>query len=358
MRNEVLAFALAFMTSFGLTPLARHLAFRTGMLDMPGSRKIHVSPMPLLGGLALYAAAVLAFLISLQGSARGQMIGIVAGATLLVLVGLLDDRGLLHHQVKLLGAMPLAAVILIVSGIQGEFPWPLPEPWYSFLSLTLTFFWMVGITAAFSILDHMDGLCAGVAAIASAFSLYFAVVNGQVLVSLLAAAVLGASLGFLPWNFSPARIFLGDGGAMLLGFLVAALGIKLRFLEVPRQVSWMIPVLIVIVPIFDTTLVTVSRLRRGLIPFMSPGKDHTAHRLMNIGLKQREAVLVMYLGGLAGGVLAIVMTKLATSRAFMLAGLVSVFVITLLVLLERAPYEGQKRLDQGDTIGDHPTLVP
>src|SRR5207245_2059452 len=149
-------------------------------------------------------------------------------------------------------------------------------------------------TAAFSILDHMDGLVSGVAAIASFFFALLAIMNGQVLVASLGAAVLGASLGFLRWNFKPAKIFMGDGGAMFLGFMVATLGLKLRLTETPQSIAWMVPAMVLAVPVFDTMLVIISRSRRGLLPFASPGKDHTAHRLANLGLGQRGAVLVIY----------------------------------------------------------------
>src|SRR5262249_23882596 len=155
----------------------------------------------------------------------------------------------------------------------------------------------VGITASFSILDHMDGLCAGVAATASIFFALLAYLSGQTLVTTLAAAVLGAATGFLRWNFKPAKIFMGDGGAMFLGFLMATLALKLRLEHASPISGWLAPLLILGVTIFDTTLVTISRSRRGLLPFATPGKDHAAHRLSNLGLGHRGAVVCMYLLG-------------------------------------------------------------
>src|SRR5204862_1907360 len=175
-----------------------------------------------------------------------------------------------------MGAMPAAAVILMAVGIRadvfGRFLGATPLTTAADLALTLV--WVVGITAAFSILDHMDGLCAGVAAIAASFFAVLALSDGQILVATLAAAVLGAALGFLRWNFNPARIFMGDGGAMFLGFMMATLGLKLR-VENSSIAAQLVPVFVLAVPIFDTTLVTISRARRGLMPFSSPGKDHT-----------------------------------------------------------------------------------
>jgi UDP-GlcNAc:undecaprenyl-phosphate GlcNAc-1-phosphate transferase len=209
----------------------------------------------------------------------------------------------------------------------------------------LTVVWVVGITAAFNILDHMDGLDAGIAAIASAFFLLFAVLSGQLLMAPLAAAVLGASLGFLRWNFNPAKIFMGDGGALLLGFLLATLGVMLRVPSLPAETAWMVPVLILGVPIFDTTLVTISRIRRGLLPFASPGKDHTAHRLAALGLGQRGAVLVMYAGGIGFGLLAVAVHRLSAGQGYTLAGLVGLAALLAIVLLEGVPYERQERID-------------
>ena len=162
----------------------------------------------------------------------------------------------------------------------------------------------------------MDGLASGVTAIASLFFTILAVREGQVLVATLGAALLGGSLGFLIWNFNPAKIFMGDGGAMFLGFMVATLGLKLRLHNVPETTSWMIPVLLLIVPIFDTTLVSISRTRRGLIPFASPGKDHTAHRLANVGLGQRGAVLALYAVGAVSGLLALLVCGISVVFAY------------------------------------------
>ncbi len=161
--------------------------------------------------------------------------------------------------------------------------------------------------------------------------------------SVLAAAVLGAAAGFLRWNFKPAKIFMGDGGAMFLGFLMATLGLKLRLEHSNHFASWLAPVLVLGATICDTTLVTISRSRRGLLPFATPGKDHAAHRLANVKLGQRGAVLVMYLIGAISGSLAILASYLSTARAILLA--VAVIATTLIgvALLERAPYERQAK---------------
>src|SRR5712664_4236433 len=349
MAAGLLAFFIALFASLMLVVPVRALALRVGMVDLPGPRKVHLTPIPLLGGLAMYAAVVIAVLLAFNGPARAQIVGILIGATLVAGVGILDDRGLLHHQVKLFVGMPLATAILLVSGIHAQvFSMLVGGRSGDFLDAVLTVVWVVGITASFSILDHMDGLCAGVAAVASVFLAMLAYLNGQTLVTTLAAAVLGAATGFLRWNFKPAKIFMGDGGAMFLGYLMATLGLKLRLENSNHLSSWLAPILILGVTIFDTTLVTISRSRRGLLPFATPGKDHVAHRLANLGLGQRGAVLTLYgLGGVFG-LLALGVSRLPVGQGYALAALTLLAVLTAVAILERAPYDRQQaRLKSG-----------
>ena len=342
MAAGLFAFFIALFASLFLTVPVRALALRVGMVDLPGPRKVHLQPIPLLGGLAMYAGVVLGVLFLFNGPAREQIEGILAGATLIAAVGILDDRGLLHHQVKLFVGMPLAAGILLLSGIRAQvFNAIFGGRTGDLLDIVLTVVWVVGITASFSILDHMDGLCAGVAAMASAFFALLAYLNGQTLVTVLAAAVLGAASGFLRWNFKPAKIFMGDGGAMFLGFLMATLGLKLRLAESNVLSAWVVPVLVLGATIFDTTLVTISRSRRGLLPFATPGKDHAAHRLANLGLGQRGAVLAMYILGAFSGSLALLVSFLPLSLSLGLIVFAVVAALSGIAFLERAPYERQ-----------------
>src|SRR6266850_271312 len=344
MAAGLLAFFIALVASLLLTVPVRALAIRVGMVDLPGPRKVHLQPIPLLGGLAMYAGVVLGVLFLFNGPARAQIAGILAGATLIAAVGILDDRGLLHHQVKLFVGMPLAAGILLLSGIRAQvFNTIFGGRTGDLLDIVLTVVWVVGITASFSILDHMDGLCAGVAAMASAFFALLAYLNGQILVTVLAAAVLGAAAGFLRWNFKPAKFFMGDGGAMFLGFLMATLGLKLRLEHSSYLSSWLAPILILGVTIFDTTLVTISRSRRGLLPFATPGKDHAAHRLSNLGLGHRGAVLTLYLLGAIGGGAAVLVSYLSSQGAFFVGVLTLAIILMGVMYLERAPYDRQDR---------------
>src|SRR5438046_8731177 len=164
----MITFAIARATSFAVTVPVRQLALHLGMLGRPGPRKVHNTPMPLLGGLGIYCGAVLAIMLSMDGQPRGQIFSILAAATLLLIVGTLDDRGLLHHQVKLFVAMPLAALILLASGVHADvFAILWPGRAGIAADAALTIFLVTGITASFSIFDYMDGLCAGVAAIAA-----------------------------------------------------------------------------------------------------------------------------------------------------------------------------------------------
>lgn len=341
MVGTLLTVAIALGASFALTLPLRRLALQVGFVDQPAARKLHLQPVPLLGGLAIYGGMVLALVVSLHGHLEAQTTGILAGATLLGVVGLLDDRGLLHHQVKLMVAMPLAAVILLVSGIRADVFTPLAPRYGPALDVALTLLWVVGITAAFSILDHMDGLCAGVAAIAAAYFTLFAWLAGQSVVQVLAAATLGAAAGFLRWNFNPAKIFMGDSGAMFLGFLMATLGLKIRPGWMPHATAWMAPVLVLLVPVFDTFLVTLSRLRRGLLPFASPGKDHTAHRLSNLGCGHRGAVIALYGLAVLGGGLAVFVAYSRTTASYTLAAIVAAAALVAVAVLEIAPFESQ-----------------
>jgi UDP-GlcNAc:undecaprenyl-phosphate GlcNAc-1-phosphate transferase len=344
MAAGVLAFFIALFASLMLAMPVRALALRVGMVDLPGPRKVHLQPIPLLGGLAMYGGVMLAILFAFDGAARAQSAGIVTGATLVAAVGFLDDRGWLHHQIKLFVAMPFAAGILLLTGIRAQvFEILLPGPTGTILDAVLTIFWVVGITASFSILDHMDGLCAGIAAMASIFFAMLAYLSGQTLVTTLAAAVLGAATGFLRWNFKPAKIFMGDGGAMFLGFLMATLGLKLRLEQANHISGWLAPLLVLGVTIFDTTLVTISRSRRGLLPFATPGKDHAAHRLANLGLGERGAVLALYSFGALSGGIAVLVFYLSSKGAIAVAVIAVVSVGLGVAWFERAPYEAQKR---------------
>lgn len=336
MSTFLLIFAAALVMAAGGTPVARRLALRLGVIDQPNARKIHVNPIPLLGGLAIYAAVIGALALFGTKAEVSQLAAILIGASWVSFFGFWDDHQGLGAGTKLLAQLG-AALILIVGGVMVRLPLPV------WLNWAITLFWVVGITNAFNLLDNMDGLSGGLGAVAAAFFLLLAAISGQYLVGGLAAAVLGACLGFLIYNFNPARIFMGDTGSLFLGFLMAALGIKLRFPSNVPWVTWMIPLLVLGVPIFDTTLVFFSRLRRGKNPLTSPGKDHISHRLVQRGWTRREAVLLLYLAGCALGAIAIFVAVADLLAAYAVGALVAIAGLAGLIELEQRYTDDERR---------------
>ncbi len=342
--NPGIGFYLAlFVISLGLalagTPLARRLAMRTGIVDAPSARKIHLSAVPLLGGLAIFVA----FMGGLLGLSYWflplyvpQVAAIVVGATVISFFGLWDDKWGLHPVFKL-AAQVLVAAWLVATGVRVEFLRFLP--FSDLMNILATILWVVTITNAVNFMDNMDGLSSGVAAIAAAFLFLAAYQSGQWLVALMSVGLSGAAWGFVYHNFGfikgRTRIFMGDSGSLFLGYVLAALAIKLRFTS-PDFVTWMIPVLVLGLPLFDITLVVISRTRRR-IPFFRGGKDHTSHRLVALGLSKREAVMVLYLVGGGLGVAALVVTGASIADSYWLGGFVAIVGLLTLLQLERVP---------------------
>lgn len=327
----MLIFASALVIAIGGTPLARHLALRLGITDQPGARKIHVNPIPLLGGLAIYGAFIVALLLFGNRYALSELVSILVGASLMSFLGVWDDRRSLSPLLKLLGQL-LAASILVISGVRiGTFQWEA-------LNIAVTLGWVVVITNAMNLLDNMDGLSGGVGATAAIFFLLLAAMNNQYLVGALSAALVGACIGFLVYNFNPASIFMGDAGSLFLGFILAAVGIKLRFPDGIEIVTWMVPVLILGLPLFDTALVIVSRLRRGFNPLTTPGKDHVSHRLVAMGYTRREAVLICYLICAGLGVVALYITQASIVEGYIVGGTVALSGAAWLWRLEQVDF--------------------
>jgi UDP-GlcNAc:undecaprenyl-phosphate GlcNAc-1-phosphate transferase len=323
-----LAAVAAFIISILGTFFVRSTATRFAWLDQPSKRKVHEDPIPLMGGIAMYASFVIVLPLANSRVVLTEGLWVLAGATMLLIVGVIDDRRGVSPKQKL-AAQVLAGFCLIAGNVGVAF---LQNPW---LNSALTILWVVGICNAMNLLDNMDGLSAGVTAIASTAFLILAVMQGQIWISLVAAVLLGATLGFLFFNWNPATIFMGDAGSLLLGFLLAVMAIKLRFPVSDSQYSWIIPILIMGVPIFDTTLVSISRLRRG-IPLSVGGKDHTSHRLVRCGLSVRQAVGVIYAGaGVCAGVAIAVRLSADAMTAFAIAGLLVGAGCFALVALER-----------------------
>jgi UDP-GlcNAc:undecaprenyl-phosphate GlcNAc-1-phosphate transferase len=332
----IVVFVLALAFAAAGTPLARRLALALGLLDHPNARKLQKVPIPLLGGLAVIAGVFGALAIGGADLLSGadvlrQMAGTLAGATLMAGMGLWDDHRPWPAYAKL-AVQLLAAGLLIAGGVSVQL---LHVP---ALDIALTVLWVVGITNAVNFLDNMDGLSSGVVAVAAAFFALLALLQSpaQYLVGSIAAALAGGSLGFWYHNFyrRPASIFIGDVGALFLGFMLAVLGIKLRFPSNSNVVTWMAPVLVLGVPVFDTTLVVISRLRRGLNPMTTPGLDHLSHRLVARGLTSREAVLSLYLVGGALGMAAVFVARANVLEGYMAAGAVALLALYALWQLE------------------------
>ncbi len=340
---QIALIALVALTfSIVVTPLVRRLALRVGVVAVPRTRDIHVAPVPLLGGAAIYLGFVLALLLLGDRAYIRELVAILLGATLVSLFGLADDRWGLGAAAKM-GGQALAAVVLLLGGTQVQL---FAQPW---LNWAITVVWVVGITNAVNFLDNMDGLSGGVATVASAFFLLLAAMNEprQVLVGAMAAALLGACVGFLRYNLNPATIFMGDTGSLFIGFILAALAIKLRFLSNIPLVTWMVPLCVLAVPIFDTCLVVVARLRRGVNPFTTAGKDHLSHRLHALGLTRREAVLTCYLIGGACGLVGVYLTQARPLEAYLVAGALALAGVAGIVWLERVCPSGVPRATRG-----------
>lgn len=321
----LLIFFAALVLAIAVTPVARRMAVLSGVVAVPSSRRVHQKTTPLLGGVAIYLASVVALILFSDRFYVSQLVGIIIAATFVSFLGLWDDRWDLPPLVKLTG-QAVAAGLLMLTGIRVQVFAS------QAIDIALTLFWIVGVVNALNLVDNMDGLSGGVAAIASAFFLVLAVQSGQFLVGSLAAALLGACLGFLYYNFNPATIFMGDSGSLFLGFVLAAVGLKLKFDNVD-SVTWMVPVLILGVPIFDTTLVFVSRLRRGESP-LTGGKDHISHRLVRLGWTHREAVMALYLICGALGWLATLVARATVTEALTIGAIVLVTATMALIKLE------------------------
>jgi UDP-GlcNAc:undecaprenyl-phosphate GlcNAc-1-phosphate transferase len=312
------------------------------MTDNPSPRKEHLEPTPLLGGAAIYLAVILALWLFGARQEVSQLAGIIIGATLVSFLGLWDDGRPLSPPVKL-GGQLAATAVMVGSGVRVSLTG------VTWVDIAITLAWMLAITNAMNFLDNMDGLSGGVGAVAAAAFLILAVANGQQLVAPLAAALLGACVGFLVYNFNPASVFMGDTGSLFLGFALAALGIKLRFPGQPVAGTWVIPVFVMAVPLVDLTLVIVSRVRRRVNPFTTGGSDHLSHRLVRRGMTRREAVLVHYLVGCAAAGLGLLASYTEPQVAFLLLSAAVVLAGWVIWQLDRAAQVSESTLAGGAT---------
>ncbi len=331
-------FLVAFGAALILTPSCRRIAVSLGVMDRPGGKKIHVRPIPLLGGLAIALAQTAGVLAG--GMPDRALLIIPMAAGFILLLGVYDDLDPTGERVRwwlrLLFQAVLASMV-INAGITISF---LPTPW---LNIPITLLWIVGITNAFNLLDNMNGLSAGVAAIAgltfAALAARYLEAGPEQLPTVRAGAALaGACLGFLPWNFR-SRIFMGDAGSLFLGFTLACLAALGSWRSPTLPTSLVIPFLVLAYPIFDTTLVVMLRLRRGRSPVVG-GRDHSSHRLVNLGLGRLEAVLLIYLFSLSHALTALLVSSVTLRLSLLaLAGSASVLFIFGMVLRKAPAWE-------------------
>lgn len=325
--------------SLFLTPLAIRVALRNRILDQPGEHKTHATPVPYLGGVAIVVsfAIVIAVAAGLDSSTLGtdELVKILAIGVGLAIMGLIDDLRKLPAILRLvleIGAGWLVFALDLGVSFTGS----------STLDAAVTIVWVVGLVNAFNMSDNMDGLSAGLATIAAGSLFAVAAANGQFLVAALSAALAGCAIGFLRSNFFPARIYMGDAGAYFLGFMVAYLGLKLQFLTSPQNNTFLVPILIVSVVIFDTTLVVLARLFHRISPLQG-GKDHTSHRLVRVGLPVPVAVGLIYVAGISVGVVAFVVARIDDTSGWILAGFVGVIMLAFGALLAFVPvYESSR----------------
>lgn len=324
MPSYFLAFITALIAVYALTPLVIKFAVKTGAMDKPDPRKVHKKPIPRLGGLATYLAFMIAVCSMLDFSK--EIVGLLLGGTFIVIVGIIDDFISLPAKVKLLGQI-LAACILVAFDIRIDF---ITDPFGDFifleyLAIPVTIFWIVGITNTVNLIDGLDGLAAGVSTIATVTILLVALQSGDLPVVFLTAALAGSSLGFLHYNFNPARIFMGDTGSMFLGYMFAAISV-IGAVKSAATIALIVPILALGLPILDTTFAIVRRYRGG-VPIFKPDKGHLHHRLLAMGFSQRQAVLLMYVFSAFLGLAAIALTEVSTSVAVMIVVFVAVIIL-------------------------------
>ncbi len=283
---------LAALVSYVLTPYIKQLAFKIGAIDKPDNRKVHKRIMPRLGGLAIYIAFMVGAISSIE--ITWDIAGVLLGGTLIVIVGVLDDKYQLPAKVKLLGQIAAAAV-LVLFDIRIE--WlnnPLGGYFYldKFISIPVTIFWIISFTNVVNLIDGLDGLAAGVSAIASITVILVAAQMGYFHIAVLTAALAGGILGFIRYNFNPATIFMGDTGSMFIGYMLAAISV-LGAVKTATTIALIVPAIALGLPIMDTAFAIMRRYTNGR-PIFQPDKGHLHHRLLAMGMNQKEAVLLMY----------------------------------------------------------------
>jgi UDP-GlcNAc:undecaprenyl-phosphate GlcNAc-1-phosphate transferase len=278
-------FCLTLLVSAALTPVVKIISVKTGYVVQPRQDRWHKKPTPLLGGVGIFMSFSTSYMLAFGFDRRTMPV--IIGGFLVFLLGLVDDLKRLNPQVKLIGQITIAAVLISLDVAVKIIPYPV-------IAIPVTFLWIVGLTNSFNLLDNMDGLSAGTAAICALALFVFSLSSGDSSVALCSILLAGACAGFLFYNFNPASIFMGDCGSMFLGCTLATTAIIGTVQHVSGLfVAVLIPLFILGMPIFDTVFVTFFRTVRGQ-PISQGGRDHVSHRLVNMGLSERRAVLILY----------------------------------------------------------------
>jgi len=328
------AAAVALAISLSATPAVKWFAHRVGAMDVPkDSRRVHTHPIPRLGGLAIFVGFVLS--VVFFADITIQFRGVLLGAVIIVAVGVVDDIMSLPALLKFFIQI-IAALVAVFHGVVIDIfsnPFFFSTAQYinlKFLSIPITVIWIVAITNSVNLIDGLDGLAVGVSTISSIAMLIIAYMVSDHNVAVVLAALTGACLGFLPFNFNPAKIFMGDTGALLLGYVLATVSI-LGLFKFYAVVSFAVPFLVLALPLLDTSLAFFRRLLKGQNP-MSPDRGHVHHRLIDMGLTQKQAVAVLFTVSGLLGLAAVVMTTNSKLRvlilviAIVLAAAVVVFI--------------------------------
>lgn len=304
MSTYISAFLISLIIVLLLTPVIRRLAINIGAVDLPNNRRINKKPIPTIGGLAIYLGFIITMFLVTPFSRLS--LGIFTGGTLILIVGLLDDLYELSPRLKLAGQI-VAAFILVLFNIRVMFitnPFSGGMIYLGYWGIPLTILWTVSVTNTVNLVDGLDGLAAGISAIASLTLFLVGLQEGQFVASVLALALAGSALGFLRFNFNPAEIFMGDTGAMFCGYILAAISVS-GALKSAAAVTIVVPILALGVPIFDTIFAIIRRINNGK-PIGEADHGHIHHRLLALGFNQRQAVLGVYGISIALGLLALV----------------------------------------------------
>jgi len=330
--NYFLPLLASFLVAMGLTPWVRSKAVNWGAVDFPNQRKVHRGVMPRLGGLAIYLAFIPVALVSL--SFKTPVIGLALGATVILLLGLLDDTRGLSPRVKLAG-QTLAALAVIPFGVSVDFitnPFNNEILYLGQFAIPLTVFWLVAVTNAVNLIDGLDGLAGGVSCIASltmaavAFTQFKIFgVPGQLEIMTLSLILAASILGYLKYNFYPASIFLGDSGSMLLGFSLGVISV-MGLTKSATAISVIIPVVVMGIPLMDTTFAIVRRFMENR-PIFQPDREHLHHQLLDCGFSHRQAVLTIYAVSLLMGASAVAMNIMTTNQAMLLLLILGAIII-------------------------------